>query len=378
MKSVKSVVSSSSFLKTIVPYFLASRLMLAFVGWTARAFAAPAGNPNLPTRLTWARFIDMWGRWDTGWYLQIIRDGYTATAGPESATAFFPLYPYLVGALYRLLGSPEWPVALLAVGVVVSNVCFLAALVLMHRLMRLKTGDTAAADRVVLYLCVAPLSLVFSAFYSESLFLLLTVGAFYAAERGRWGWVAVAVALAAMTRATGVLLALPLWFIWWRQWLRDAARGRDALAPLAGILGLLAFMLILWRVVGDPLAFMRAGAAWGSRTAWPWQAFTSPFIQTTIHSLNIGLTLLTIALSLAAWRFGLAYVAWGLVCAVGPLVLKGNLGSMSRYVVVAFPAFMALSALVAGRPRLHDAVVVASSGVLRLMMALWVHHYFVV
>ena len=353
-------------------------MMLAFVGWAARAFAAPPGNPPLPGPLTMERLIDMWGRWDTGWYLQIIRDGYGATAGDQSATAFFPLYPYLVGALYRLLGSPQGPVALLAVGVVVANVCFLAALLLLHRLTRLKTGDPAAADRVVLYLCVAPLSLVFSAFYSESLFLLLTVVAFYAAERGRWGWVAVAVALAAMTRATGVLLAAPLLLIWGRQWLRDAARGRDALAPLAGGLGLLAFMLILWRTVGDPLAFMRAGEAWGSRLAWPWQAFTSPLIQTTIHGLNVVTTLLTIGLSLAAWRFGLAYVVWGLVCALSPLTLKGNLGSMTRYVLVAFPAFMALSALLAARPRLHDAVVLASSGVGSLLMALWVHHYFVV
>lgn len=352
--------------------------MLGFVGWAARAFAEPPGNPNLPTRLTLERFIDMWGRWDTGWYLQIIRDGYAATADGYSATAFFPLYPYTVGALYRLLGSPPGPVALLAVGVVFANVCFLAALLLLHRLTRLKTGDTQAADRVVLYLCVAPLSLVFSAFYTESLFLLLTVGAFYAAERGRWGWVALAVALAAMTRATGVLLAAPLWLLWWRQWLRDAARGRDALAPLAGGLGLLAFMLILWRTVGDPLAFLHATGGWGSHFAWPWQAFTSPLIQTTVHSLNVVMTLLTIALSLAAWRFGLAYVVWGLVCAVGPIALKGNLGSMTRYVLVTFPAFMALSALLAGRPRLHDAVVIVASGVGSLLMALWVHHYFVV
>jgi hypothetical protein len=42
------------------------------------------------------------------------------------------------------------------------------------------------------------------------MYLALSVGAFYTARRGRWGWAGVAGALAAATRSAGVLLVLPL------------------------------------------------------------------------------------------------------------------------------------------------------------------------
>ena len=46
--------------------------------------------------------------------------------------------------------------------------------------------------------------------YTESLFLLLSVGAFYAMRRGRLGWVAVCGLAAGLTRPNGFWLALPL------------------------------------------------------------------------------------------------------------------------------------------------------------------------
>ncbi len=70
--------------------------------------------------------------------------------------------------------------------------------------------DRATAARAVLYLLVFPTTLFLSAVYAESLFLALTVAAFYHARRGQW-WIAGALGgLAALARPHGVLLALPL------------------------------------------------------------------------------------------------------------------------------------------------------------------------
>jgi hypothetical protein len=49
----------------------------------------------------------------------------------------------------------------------------------------------------------------FSAVYSESLYLALSVGLFWCARQGRWAWVGVLGALAAATRSAGVVLLLP-------------------------------------------------------------------------------------------------------------------------------------------------------------------------
>ena len=59
------------------------------------------------------------------------------------------------------------------------------------------------------FLALAPGAAAFSLSYSDALFLLLAVGAFLAAET-RHPWVAgIPLALTTLTRAPGLLLALP-------------------------------------------------------------------------------------------------------------------------------------------------------------------------
>ena len=55
----------------------------------------------------------------------------------------------------------------------------------------------------------APMAFFFSAVYSESLYLALSVGLFWSARQGRWALVGVLGALAGATRSTGLVLALP-------------------------------------------------------------------------------------------------------------------------------------------------------------------------
>ena len=138
-------------------------------------------------------------RWDSVWYLSIARDGYDV----HSKTAFFPLYPLLAQGVGLPFGST------LVGGIVVSGACFLAALTAIGRLATLELGREVAVPAVLL-VAFFPMSFFFSAVYSESLFLACSAGAFLAARHERWAWAGVLGGLAAATRSIGVLLVVPL------------------------------------------------------------------------------------------------------------------------------------------------------------------------
>ena len=108
------------------------------------------------------------------------------------------------------------PANLALAGILTSNVCFVAAIPLLVRLAAPRLG-TEGARTTALLLCVVPFGFFFNAAYTESLFLLLILGAFSCAGRG-WWWAAGAIAgLAAGTRLVGLALAPALLFMAWRR-----------------------------------------------------------------------------------------------------------------------------------------------------------------
>jgi hypothetical protein len=143
------------------------------------------------------------GRWDSVWYIAIAGGGY----GGGAREAFFPLYPLLVRVAGAPLGSA------LVGGALASTALLGAALVVLHRLVALD-HERAVARNAVLVTALFPMSFFFSAVYSESLFLALSVGAVYAARLDRWAWAGLLGALASATRSAGVLLLVPLALIY--------------------------------------------------------------------------------------------------------------------------------------------------------------------
>jgi mannosyltransferase PIG-V len=149
-------------------------------------------------------------RWDSVLYLLIARDGYGPSAGQHAITgqsvakgAFYPLYPLLTHIVGFALGSR------LLAGIGISLACFFVALALLYRLAEIELGADVARGTVLL-VAFFPTAFFFSAVYSESLFLMLSVGAVLAARRGRWAWAGIAGGLAALTRNSGVVLLVPL------------------------------------------------------------------------------------------------------------------------------------------------------------------------
>jgi Mannosyltransferase (PIG-V) len=326
-------------------------------------------------------------RWDSAWYLAIAHSGYAT----RSSSAFFPLYPLLIHAGTMLLGSA------LLVGTLISILATTAALHLLYRLARLDLTPEQARATVML-IAFFPAALFLSAVYTEALFLMLSVGALYAARLDRWAWAGVLGGLAAGTRSGGVLLLLPL------VWLYLAGPGRRPVGRSAAWLalvpaGLLAYMAYLGLAHHAPLAPLQAEADWGRHFAGPLGGLIKA-LAAAPTDLRLGLTGHTVVVGAAApiswpthnlidvgfaafasgglalaWRrVPFAYLVYGLALLVQALsypTLAEPLQSAPRYVLVIFPAFMGWGAWLAERPRARRGVIVASALLLAGFSALW-------
>src|SRR3954452_656455 len=204
-------------------------------------------------------------RFDAAWYLAIAHHGYEV----GGRAAFFPVFPGLVRLGGELLGSP------LIAGILISSACGLGGLYFLHRLVALDFGIERA--RTVVWLAAwFPGALVISAVYSESLFLLVSVGAIYATRLGRWQVAGVLGAVAAATRSGGVIVAVPLLIIYlygprlerptWESarglWPRYRPRADVLWLPVGTPAGLAAYVLYLGLSTGDPTSVFSAQAAW--------------------------------------------------------------------------------------------------------------------
>jgi hypothetical protein len=337
----------------------------------------------------WA--IDLWAKWDSGWFLQIAHHGY---ADPAQSSAFFPLYPALVWFLgYFLLGHD------LLAGVLISLAASAAAFVLLWRLVCQLAGESTAG-RTVLYLAIFPTTIFLFAVYSESLYLLLSVAAFLLAVRGRFGWAGVVTGLAALTRVSGVMLLPALAVFAWR-----AADRRAALLRLAVAVPIMALWpLYLGLAHGRPFVFLSAErAAWNRRLsdggplggAWDalavgWRGVRQlvagsghdyfPGASDAMYSAGLNLEQLAygavlIGLGIYAWRaFGTPYgifVLGSLALPFSDPVPSSPLLSMPRFGLGVFPVFAALGALGA-RPRVNTALVATLAALLGINLARWV------
>ena len=315
-------------------------------------------------------------RWDSVWYLGIAHGGYSG-----ASSAFFPLYPLLV----RAFAVSDSPGALLVSAYVVSLASLFGALWLLHRLVALELGSDRLARSSVLLLAVFPGALWFGAPYSESLFLLLSVGTFYAARTGRWWLAGALAALAAASRSAGIVLVVPLLVLWWKSRPRRLSSvGWIALAPF----GLAAYSVYLAAAVGDGFAYLHlqdvwfrsfagpfggvwdgAVAAWdglrqlvsGSRTHVYFTAAGGDPIDVAWHNVELFFFLVVGAVAVVGVlrRLPLAYGAYVVAALALPLsfpVGPQPLMSLPRFLAVLFPLFMWLARVLVERPRARRAV----------------------
>ena len=180
--------------------FLATRAALAFVVWVGLLLLPLRPAPGAWLALAGQPFLDGWVRWDSGWHLVVAQQGYRYDPGdPASTPTVLPLFPLLV----RLasLALRDLPTS----GLIVANLTFAAAVVLLYRLLERRLGPELAA-RATLLLCLSPFAFLLGAAYPESLALLLAVATFTLLEAGQLVAASMLAALAALASPVGLAL----------------------------------------------------------------------------------------------------------------------------------------------------------------------------
>ncbi len=353
-------------------------------------------------------------RWDSVWYLRVAGSGY---ADSDVRAAFFPLYPLLVRGLGELGGGSDG--ALLLAAYIISLTAFLGALTLLHRLAALELGRPLAVPTLML-LAVFPGALYFGAPYSESLFLLLSVAAFYGARTGNWALAGVSAAGAAATRSAGIVLLLPLALLWWTSGsgarptnaraplLPGPRRARDAAWLLLVPLGTAAYAAYLGLAEGDPLRFLNVQEAWSRHFAGPfvgaWDGLTAavdgvrqlasgqrahvyfeqaggdPYRVAALNILLFGFLVFVAVAAVGVWRrLPRPYAVYVVAALALPLsfpVEPQPLMSLPRFVAVLFPVFMWLAVWCEER-RLTDRALVVSAIGLGLFTAQYATWHFI-
>jgi Gpi18-like mannosyltransferase len=354
--------------------------ILAGLGVSAHVPGSGAVQGVLPddTRAStpgWHNAVDGVNRWDAGWFLRIAADGYRPD---DASAAFFPGYPIAVRVIDRVFpGGTE------VAGLLVSNAAFIGSLIVLYALTTREFGLSMAPPTVLLLSCF-PTAFFYFAPYSESLFLLTSLLAFWWARGTRWWLAAFAGFVAGATRSFGVLL-VPALLLEARA--QDASVGATprwervlgATAPLAGMLT----YLVYWQIkIGDPLQPFHAQSSWlrhptfpvitlGRAAALGLAGIGDP--RGIFWTVDLLFALVALAILTLGWRrLPLPYLAYSAVSLLMPLVFAFDarpLLSYPRFVAVVFPLFWIAASWFDHRKALIAVVATSSLGLAVLSLA---------
>ena len=283
------------------------------------------------------KWLAIWQRFDTNWYLSIAENGY---GGIQGDIHFPPLFSIITRLLKPVFGST-----------------FLAGLFLAH-LMTLYTIKLLyetfyewcrnhIAKQAAFFLLIYPTSFFLFGIYTESLFLVTALLSLQQMRRHSWAWAGFWIFCAILTRLQGVALVLPMFYLLWleRPFLRTTTQWFGLVLP---VLGGLTYLFLRFMYVTDNIVPL-VEADLHARIGTPWESYWYA-IQTVfsghyvfVDILNLTVTTLFIILLIVGWKnipleYNL-YVLFSLLIMLIRIVDTQPLNSMSRYSLTLFPSF---------------------------------------
>jgi hypothetical protein len=314
----------------------------------------------------------LWTRWDASHYLSLAKNGYVGTGDGRFSIVFYPLYPWLMRAVAFV--TRNYFVAAL----VVSGAASIFVGLLLRRLAELD-HPANVAKQAVWFLFIFPTAYFLHIGYSESLFLALVLGCVLAARKQYWALAGVLGALASLTRVNGLLLVPTLMVEAWLQyrvtrrinwrWLWIAATG----------LGFATYLLINYRVTGDPFAFSPIMKEhWYKSLTPPWVGIDDLWHKIPRFNLTEGFhefAFMIISLVCTVWcwfKLRPSYAVW---MTLNWLLVTSTtfVVSVPRYCLTLFPLFILLARLSVSRPLIGRIMTAVSLLLLALFAMKFAH-----
>jgi len=378
LKSIAEYYKKNPWLQVVI-LFLAWRLVIQIIVWWAD-IRFPDANYPYQVAVEGNRFLAYWAKWDSVYYYELIKSGY-------HAGSFFPLFPWIVKLTSLIIGKYY----LLATSIVV-NLAALGSCLLLYKIAKLE-GDEKFAQRAVFYLLIFPASFFLIAHYTESLFLLFILLAFYFTFKKGWLSMGIFGFLASITRVTGILifpaLLAEITLDSWHK-LKKNINWKAVLSLSLIPLGLGSLMVFTGLKFGQPLAFLSNQGNFG-RYFEPNILLTIKnqcllnlvnvdkfFTEGATNSLNYLLffTIFLIFVILLIRYSRPSYAILGILFFVIPAT-SGTFISMNRFLLVLFPIYLLLAKLIKPDSLAEKIYTFSSLSLMILLTILFTNNYWV-
>ncbi len=421
-----------------VAFFVALGAVIMVLSWFSSAHLDTWTGylVKVPHQFRGDHLFTGWMRYDAYWYTDISDHGYGYTPGAMSSVAFFPAYPLSMRLLENV--TTDYMLA----GILLTFLSGLAFAVLFYRWCRLRYSDSVARLAVVLLFVFPYAWYLFGAVYADAFFLAFTMAAFLLLEKDRPVLAGLAAAVATGARPVGVgvfvglvaveierrrVLEIPFFdrakLVGWSaarhrpgpddadtsqdgaptRWIRvrpGNAKAKD-LGLLLSLGGLAAWCTYLWRTYSDPLLFTEIEGvpgwdqAQGPSTWFKYHWFDllrqyrffvhdhvnswDFLVYTTDVSFQAVLAFaFLLAVPLVIRRVGWGYAVYVLTVVGIPIIGTKDWQGTGRYLLGAFPVFLALAAWLIERNHVttRRVLIGASAGLLLFMTSAFARGYY--
>jgi Gpi18-like mannosyltransferase len=316
-----------------------------------------------------------WAQWDGGNYLSIATHGYQNL----QYFAFAPLFPFLAKILSLIFMGNVF-----VAGLVISNLSFLAFLLLFHNFLK-KNYSVSIANTTLVTFLTFPTAFFAVAYYSESLFLLFLVIFFIFLTKHNFIKSAFIVILASLTRFIGIFLIISLFYAYLTRIKFKANRITITFVGLfISFFGVFIFSIITKVAGGHFLQFLLSQSFWQRQPSDPVSTLFSYIwsFATFQHRppndyFDFAQTLAFIGLLI--WGIRKIPSSLWLFSALAILIpaSSGTLSSIPRYALASLGSFVIIGKTLETYPKLKIPFWTASLFLQALLAILFINGYWV-